>query len=142
MQSERLQRYRDSAYNEEIERINADDEFCKRIIAFINDPRITSSCMVDAYYYDFSVIPQKIQEDLQLWRDQYFVFGISDNGDFISKWVERYDLDSDYLIVDGKVTKDLEQVEGRIYTTVMPPEISFAFSKDLLSTPCPNLFKD
>ena len=141
MEGERLLRFKENRYIENNHAENADDELCKRIISFINDPRIDSTCFVDAFYYDFSVIPRKIQEELNLWRDQYFVFGISDEGDFISKWVERWDLDSDYEIVDGKVTKNLEQIEGRVYTTVIPPDISQMFNKNLLSFPILDFLK-
>lgn len=140
IESERLFRFKENYNLESDSAEKHDQEFCKRIIAFINDPRIDSTCMVDAYYYDFSVIPRKIQEDLDLWVDQYFLFGITEEGEFVTKWVDRWDLDSDYEVVDGNVTGRKEVVEGTTTISVMPPDISCAFDKNLLSYPTPNLF--
>lgn len=140
IESERLLRFKENRFQEGIDLDNADEEFCKRIVQFLNDPRINHTCMVDAYYYDFSVIPRKIQQELQLWRDHYFIYGITDEGEFVTKWVDRWDLDSFYEVVDGKVTGKKEQTEGRVYTTVIPPEISYYFDKNLLSNPEPKGF--
>ena len=99
--SERLERYRREYEKDVADKI--DDELSQRIMELLNDPRIDKYCMVDAYYYDFSVIPREIQQRLQLWRDAYLIFGITTEGKIISKWVDRWDLDSNDKIVDGKL---------------------------------------
>ena len=131
-ESERLQRYRDGRENER------DLELADRIAKLLNHPGINEDCMVDAYYYDFSVIPEKIQVDLQLWRDAYLIFGITNQGEIVSKWVDRWDLDSDNEIVDGKVVKKEKKHRDENYFV---PEIKQSFDPKLLSCPVPLLFK-
>lgn len=80
-----------------------DAKFSMRIAALLNHSKIDEDCMVDAYYYDFSVIPQDIQNRLNLYGDVYLIFGITTEGEIISKWVDRWELDSDKTIVNGKV---------------------------------------
>ena len=92
--------------------------------------------MVDAYYYDFSVIPNAIQDKLQLWRDAYFIYGITTEGEMISKWVDRWDLDSIDPIVDGKV---MHGKNPRVNTPI--PLIDQYFDSRLLSTPLPAVVK-
>lgn len=92
-ESERLQRFKEKYYDLQIAEQD-DDEFKMRIRALLNHPKIDKHCMVDAYYYDFSVIPREIQERLNLWRDVYQIFGITTEGEIVSKWVDRWDLDS------------------------------------------------
>ena len=68
---------------------------------------------------------------------------VEESGEIISKWVERYDLDSDHEIVDGEVIRP-EEKGGSTGTTTcpMPPEIIQSFCSKLLSTPIiPLLFK-
>jgi hypothetical protein len=90
--SERFERY----FNKELGSIQCkdDEEFCNRIVHFLNDKRIDKDCFVDAYYYDYSVIPDKIKEKYNMSRDHYLIFGITDEGEMISRWVQRSDLDS------------------------------------------------
>ena len=102
-ESERIERLKDSLYLDSDEACRRDDTFANRIGALLNHPQINKHCMVDAYYYDFSVIPRDIREKLQLWRDCYLLFGITAEGEIVSKWVDRWDLDSNNPIVDGKV---------------------------------------
>lgn len=128
--SERIQRLRENRYleHEEIDRL--DGELSSRINELLNHPQIDKHCMVDAYYYDFSVIPRDIQERLNLWRDCYLIFGITTEGEMVSKWVDRWDLDSQDPIVDGKVIHE----EGT-RTNFVFPKISQRFDPKLLSTP-------
>jgi hypothetical protein len=129
-ESERLQRYRD-----EYDKFYAnekDEVFADRIAALLNHPEIDKHCLVDAYYYDFSVIPRDIQEKLQIWRDAYFIFGITNKGEIVSKWVDRWDLDCDNDIVDGNVVScDLKPIPI--------PIIEQKFDANLLSYPMPNI---
>src|SRR5580692_11260210 len=93
-ESERTERLKGSRYLDEHDRIGEDEKFAERICAILNDPRVDKYCMVDAYYYDFSVIPRAVKERLDLGRDCYLIFGITNEGDIVSKWVDRWDLDS------------------------------------------------
>jgi hypothetical protein len=131
-ESERLQRYR-REYDKEL--ADEDDtKLAERIAALLNHPGIDKYCMVDAYYYDFSVIPHAIQEKLQLWRDTYLIFGITTEGEMITKWVERWDLDNSHPIVDGKVIPQ-ERKE------IPLPVINQCYNPKLLSTPMPDFIK-
>lgn len=87
--SERVQRlkYSDKYYHEE------DQAFAKRIITLLDDPKVDEDCMVDAYYYDNCVIPHEIQHKFNFIGDMYLIFGITCEGEIVSKWVKRYDLD-------------------------------------------------
>jgi hypothetical protein len=105
--SERIQRLRDHRYLESHEADQIDEVFAARILALLNHPQIDEHCMVDAYYYDFSVIPHYIRESLNPRRDCYMIFGITKEGEIISRWVDRWDLDSEDPIVDGKVMKSM-----------------------------------
>lgn len=131
-ESERLQRYKRESELELAE--DNDSEFADRICALLNHPQIDKYCMVDAYYYDFSVIPHFIQEKLQLWRDAYLIFGITTEGEMISKWVDRWDLDSTDKVVNGKLVPS-EKKE------VPLPMIREFFDPKLLSTPAPEFLK-
>lgn len=132
MESERLERYKREKYLECID--ENDSELAERIAAFLNHPQIDKYCMVDAYYYDLSVIPRKIQEKLQLWRDAYLIFGITTEGEIISKWIERYDLNSSDKIIDGKVIPSEKK-----YISI--PMINQFYDPKLLSNPIPDLIK-
>jgi hypothetical protein len=140
-ESERIQRLKEHRCYEDSDDRNLnkeDEELAERIFLLLNHPKIDKYCMVDAYYYDFSVIPHKIQEELQLWRDAYLIFGISNEGEIISRWVDRWDLDSDDPIVDGKVIKsDIEKQNSY----KMTPEIMQSYNAKLLSTPEPEFIK-
>lgn len=112
-----------------------DQELAERILLLLNDPKIDKYCMVDAYYYDFSVIPRDVQQKLQLWRDAYLIYGINVEGEIISKWVDRWDLDSSDPIVNGEVIRPTFDAlkSGKV------PEINIKFNPNLLSTPTPDL---
>ncbi len=48
----------------------------------------------DAQYYDFSVIPHEVRENLKLYRDAYMLFGITDEAKFVIRWIDRWEFDS------------------------------------------------
>ncbi len=98
--SERLQRFKGNGDNLKKE----DEEFSSRIFDLLNHPKITKHCMVDAYYYDYSVIPRHLQG--KFYRDMYLIYGITEDGEIFSKWVERYDLDSDVKIENGELKRN------------------------------------
>lgn len=123
-ESERLQRYR-REYEKEM--VDEDDvKFSERIAALLNHPAIDKHCMVDAYYYDFSVIPHEIQQKFNFYRDVYLIFGVTTFGEIVSKWVERWDLDSSDEIVDGKVIHKERALGG---TTMPVPDFIKMFGK-------------
>jgi hypothetical protein len=131
-ESERLQRFRQHRFDD-------DKEFANRIMLLLNDPKIDKHCMVDAYYYDFSVIPKGVQEILQLWRDVYLIYGINEDGEIISKWVDRWDLDSSDPIVDGKVQhKPFDPTKNYM----IPSLVTQSFNPSLLSAPTPDFIKE
>jgi hypothetical protein len=132
--SERIQRIQDNRYLECEEIDQIDETFANRIVALLNHSQINKHCMVDAYYYDFSVIPRDIKERLNLWRDCYLIFGITTEGEIVSKWADRWDLDSNDPIVDGKVIRSEKYCDNRNV-----PNIRQRFNPNLLSTPCPDL---
>jgi hypothetical protein len=104
--SERMERmtYNYSRYNYSREYADKEDViFEDRIVALLNHPKIDRDCLVDAYYYDYSVIPHIVCEEYNFYRDMYLIYGITNDGQIVSKWVERYDLDSDKPIHNGKL---------------------------------------
>lgn len=137
-ESERLQRYQqhlrdycDSSYDDSI--------LEQRIVDLLNHPDIDRFCLVDAYYYDFSVIPREIQQKNNFYRDMYLLYGITNSGEMVTKWVERWDLDSDDEIVNGVVIVKPRIMEYEMYNK--PPEIKMQFNPLLLQTPTFNLFR-
>jgi len=139
-ESERLQRYQEKiGFSESRDWADeSDKEVSNRIILLLNEPKIDKYCMVDAYYYDFSVIPRDIQQKLQLWRDAYLIFGINTEGEIVSKWVDRWDLDSNDPIIDGKVIhKPFDPNQNHL----IPPQIIQNFDPKLLSSPAPDFMK-
>lgn len=134
--SERLERYKDNIIRDEF-CDNWDEIFAERICALLNHADINKFCMVDAKYYDFSEIPHDIYTKLNIYRDMYLIYGITDKCEIISKWVERYDLDSDDPIVDGEVVRS-EKKNNNAFV----PEINESFNPKLLSTPMPPNFFD
>jgi hypothetical protein len=139
-ESERLQRFKERCgYSENTEDANEwDEKTADRIRLLLNDPKIIKYCMVDADYYDFSVIPRGVQERLQLWRDAYLIYGVNLDGEIISKWVDRWDLDSSDPIVDGKC---IHPPFDPNQSNSIPPEIMECFNPKLLSTPAPDILK-
>lgn len=134
-ESERLKRRNEYYFHNDgagVDLEAEDENLANRIAALLNHPKINQYCMVDAYYYDFSIIPHGIQEKLQLWRDAYMIFGITTEGEMITKWVDRWDLDSVDPIVDGKVMHGENKP-----TNMLPPEVKQFFDPRLLSTPLP-----
>jgi hypothetical protein len=132
-ESERLQRWKEKHFDSEwAEEINIG--LSDRIAKLLNHNKIDKYCMVDAYYYDFSVIPREVKKKLNLWRDVYLIFGITTEGEMITKWVDRWDLDNTDPIVDGKVIPQ-ERKEFIL------PEIRVMFDPKLLSTPAPDFIK-
>lgn len=138
-ESERLQRWKENPCDSEKEWAEEIDiALADRIAKLLNDPKIDKYCMVDAYYYDFSVIPHAIREKLQFWRDAYLIFGITNEGEMISKWVDRYDLDSIDPIENGIC---IHPPYDPNKNHSMPIEIKQKFDSALLSTPAPNFIK-
>jgi hypothetical protein len=139
--SERLERFKERKYYENGEAESFDDITADRIRKLLNHVGIDQYCLVDAFYYDFSAIPHAIQEKLNLCRDAYLLYGITTNGEIVSVWVDRWDLDSDDEIVDGKVIhKESEQDNNT--TSNIPIIIHQSFNAKLLSCPCPaSIFK-
>lgn len=136
-ESERLDRYRKECTLEWCDENDA--ELAKRIKHLLNHPQIDQYCMVDAYYYDFSVIPVCIQEDNNFYRDMYLLFGITTKGEVVTKWVERYDLDSTDPIVNGEVVRGDKPTNPIISDDI--PEINVCFNPKLLLVPTPNFAK-
>lgn len=135
-ESERLHRWIDN-YGREESRMYAstiDEEIATRIAALLNSPKIDKYCLVDAYYYDYSVIPTGVKERFNLCRDCYVIYGITTEGQMISKWIDRWDLDSDDPIVDGKV---IHSEKKSSYDNFVIPEICQSFNPKLLSSPMP-----
>lgn len=140
-ESERLQRLKehrgDYDYsNDDLEK--KDQELAERIRALLNHPKLDDYCMVDAYYYDFSEIPDELHEKLNLWCDCYLIYGITIEAELVSKWVTRSALDSGDPIVDGKVVSRPNQ---KTVSISLPPKIMQGFNPDLLSTPILDLKK-
>ena len=136
--SERIQRLRENRYLDPHEADHLDEVFAARILALLNRTDIDKHCMVDAYYYDFSVIPHGVQGSLNLWKDCYLIFGITYEGEMVSKLVDRRDLDSKDPIVDGNVIHSEKPANG---SAVVVPEIKQCFDPKLLSTPAPEFLK-
>lgn len=132
MESERLERLDQNRFNEEY---YDDRKFCDRLCAFLEiDPH--DCTLVDAAYFDFSVLPEDQYGHKIMSRDAYLVFCIKDNGEYLSRWIDRWDLDSDDPIIAGKC----EHPPYDPQTTNHAPEIKQKFNPDLLSTPCPSFF--
>lgn len=66
-------------------------KFCKRIWEFLGSRNDIYPSDCDALYFDFSVLPRKVQEEMR--RDAYLIFGITDQGEFVSQWIDRWELD-------------------------------------------------
>ena len=135
MESERLQRLKENYYDDD--RNKLDEELAERIRLLLNDPKVDKYCMVDAYYYDFSVIPEAIQKISYLCRDAYLIYGINIDGEMVSKWVDRWDLDSIDPIIDGKVIHKPYDPCKECLIPIIKTELNPA----LLSTPAPDLLK-
>ncbi len=102
MKSERMERLGSYNYSKSDEELyEEDDKLCERIRLFLNHSKIDKYCLVDAYYYDFSGLPEHLKG--KFYRDMYFLYGITNDAEVITKWVERWDLDSDKSIVNGEV---------------------------------------
>lgn len=90
--SERLDRFKQRCHCENFYQMQQIDEQLRlKIHSLLNDENIDKFCMVDAHYYDFCEIPQEIVDKYNFYRDMYLIFGITKNGEMISKWVERWD---------------------------------------------------
>lgn len=141
--SERLQRFKENIFDHIVfsdyyDPEKVDERLAERIRALLNNPKIDSYCMVDAYYYDFCEMPDELHEKLNLWCDCYLIYGITIEAQIISKWVSRWDLDSSDPIVDGKVIRPPSKNGLHVN---FPPDIRQNFNPDLLSTPISDLKK-
>lgn len=92
--SERFERYKYSVQHDEWTKLSNDEKLSRKILELLNHPDLNERCMVDAYYYDFSVIPSEIIDKFDIRHDAYLIYGITTKGELISKWVDRWDLDS------------------------------------------------
>ncbi len=112
--------------------IERDRVLKKRIVDLLNHDDIDETCYVDAEYYDCSVIPSEVKDSIN--NDAYFLLGKTKKGETISKWVNRWDLDSDDPIENGEVIR-----EEKEYTDSIPPDFSIksVFNPSLLSVPTP-----
>lgn len=81
---ERLERFEHESYYE-------DEKFCKKLWSHLGSRDDIFYKDVDALYFDYSGLPEHIKD--KAYRDQYLVYGITDQGEFVSKWVERWELD-------------------------------------------------
>ena len=72
-----------------------DQQLCKKIWVLLGSPNNVYLYNCDALYFDFSVIPKNAERS----RDSYLIFGITDQGEFISKWIDRWELDEEKGLV-------------------------------------------
>jgi hypothetical protein len=97
--SERFLRY--GGDEEGREHTNFDEAgFEARIRTFLNNPKVDEYCLVDAYYYDFSTLPDEIGRKYH--QDMYLLYAIDVDGNMVSKWVERYEFDCPKLTQEAK----------------------------------------
>lgn len=139
-ESERHERMIDNRYLEDHEKASRDEELALRIQSFLNHPQIDEFCMVDAYYYDLCEIPDAVRGAHNIWCDCYMIFGITTEGEMITKWVDRWDLDSNDPIVDGKIMKREKKDDSHYITG-----INELFNFNLLTAPIPgfiNIFRE
>lgn len=71
---------------------NEDAELYHRIHKLLGSPKHVYPCDCDAVYFDCSVLPPT---NCPLTRDAYLIYGVTEQGTFISKWIDRWELDSD-----------------------------------------------
>ena len=134
MDSERIERIKFLLETGDEDWIKEDEILRDRIIALLNDPRIDDNSVVDAIYHDFSEIPYYVFDNFAIANDAYLIYGISEDRQIISKWVNRYDLDSIDPIKDGEIIR-----KPFVDNACCAPEVKQKFDKNLLSTPCANL---
>ncbi len=90
IESERMQRFKRDSFSFDMsgnEAFKRDQKLEEKIIELLPGNDFD---MVDAFYYDFSVLPECVRNKFHC--DMYLLFGIS-NGEMVTKWVERYELD-------------------------------------------------
>ncbi len=80
--SERVERYGKSW-------TNIDDDFSKKIWKLLGERKDVYHGYCDAVYFDFSVIPKHVNAQ----RDMYFLFGLTDNAEFVTMWIDRWEFD-------------------------------------------------
>lgn len=49
---------------------------------------------VDAFYFDYSVLPDSAKEH-KMYRDSYLLYGVTDKGEVITKWEDRWEFDKE-----------------------------------------------
>ena len=87
---ERLQRFDDKAVqNDYYVDYKEDVLLAQKIWALLGSRFDMHWGDCDAMYFDFSVIPRH----LNLSRDAYFIFGITENAEFVSQWIDRWEFD-------------------------------------------------
>ena len=77
---------------ERLERFGHDEDetFKIKIWKLLGSPKDVHYDDVDALYFDYSVLPESGKH---MQRDSYFLFGITDKAKFVSKWIDRWELD-------------------------------------------------
>lgn len=80
-----------------------DEKLAKKIWGFLGERKDMHYDDVDALYFDYSVIPRHLQgwEKGQFSRDAYMLFGITENGEVITHWIDRWELDKAEEKQDG-----------------------------------------
>lgn len=132
LESERLERMNNCRFDE----LYSDHKICDRLCALLQVD-VHDITVIDGAYYDFSVLPEDELGNKIMFRDAYLIYAITNDGKYLSKWVDRWDLDSDSPIIDGKAIHPPYEPNS----CNVAPQIKFPFSKDLLSTPCPSISK-
>lgn len=99
-ESERLQRWR---FNPSVDnQVEDDKKLEQKILNLLNHSDLDEYCLLDAYYYDYSEIPMEIMYKYAFCGDVYLIYGITNKGELVSKWVERYNLDCDEFVEKEK----------------------------------------
>jgi hypothetical protein len=92
-ESERLQRHKEYSYRKSQEQKDEDDtDFTKKLCLILNQSCCYELALVDALYYDFSMLPDHLKGTFH--TDMYLVYGITYSGDMVSTWATRAQVDS------------------------------------------------
>ncbi len=111
MTSERLQRFQNTlkcgtTVDALLEAIEKDKIFVRRILDLLNNADVDETWVVDAVYHMYTYDDLSEETSEVLYRNSYLLEGKTKCGDYISKWVKKYDLDSDAPIKNGVVENE------------------------------------